>query len=136
MYTTYDVFNDMLGFRNMFNRFFWEAPSTTTIVEYPYINLYEKDDELDLRVSAPGVNTEDLNLQLVNNSLLIEGEKKRDYQDKPYIRKERRFGRFKKSVKLPYKVDANSIKATMKDGIIWIKLVKSDEAKPKRIELK
>ena len=136
MYTTYDVFNDVLGMRNMIERFFRDTPSASRIKESPYINLYENEDELEIKVVVPGFKVEDLNLELVDHSLLIEGEKKSDYVEKPYIRKEREFGRFKKSVKLPFKVDANSVNAAMKDGILSVKLVKSEEAKPKKISIK
>ena len=136
MYTTYDIFDDLLGMRRMLANYFRDTPTSSRVREYPYINLYENGDNLDIRVIAPGIKVEDIDLQLVNGTLTIEGEKKVDYQDKPYIRKERRFGKFKKSMKLPYSVDVNNILANMKDGILWIKLTKSAEAKPKRIEIK
>ncbi|MDY6934105.1 MAG: Hsp20/alpha crystallin family protein [Spirochaetota bacterium] len=136
MYTTYDIFDDLLGMRRMFDNFFKDIPSTTRVREYPYINLYENGDDLDISIIAPGIKVEDVDLHLINNSLIIEGNKKDDYQDKPYIRKERRFGKFKKSVKLPFRVDINNIHATMNNGILWVKLQKSDEDKPKKIDIK
>lgn len=135
MYTTYDIFDDLLGARNWFDRFWTELPRGSRIVDTPYLNLYEKDDNLEIAVLAPGLKVEDLNIQLVDNSLIIEGVKKSDYEDKPYIRKEREFDAFKKSVRLPYRVDAANIKATMKEGILTIKLAKAEEAKPKKIQI-
>ncbi len=82
-----------------------------------------------------GVKTENIDIHLINDSLVIEGEKKNDYEDKPYLRKERQFGPFKKSIKLPYRVDPNKIAADMKNGILMIRLSKSEEAKPKKIEI-
>jgi HSP20 family protein len=135
MYTTYDVFDDILNLRNVFDRFFQEIPIQRR-VDFPYINLYEKDDAITVKVIVPGVKSEDFEIQLTDNSLVIEGERKSDYADKPYIRKERYFTRFKKSVKLPYDVDRDKISASLKDGILTITLVKSEAAKPKKIEIK
>lgn len=135
MYATYDVFEDLMGMRNWFDRYFSEIPSARGAVDYPYVNLYEKDDTIEVKLTAPGISGEDLNIELLDNSLYIEGDKKDDYKDKPYIRKERSFGKFKKSVKLPYRVDSEKIEASMKDGILTIRLVKSEEAKPRKIEI-
>jgi HSP20 family protein len=135
MYTTYNIFNDVLNLRNVFDRFFQEIPIQRRF-DFPYINLYEKDDTITVKVMVPGVKTEDFDIQLTDTSLVIEGERKSDYADKPYIRKERYFTRFKKSVKLPYDVDRDKISASLKDGILTITLVKSEAAKPKRIEIK
>jgi HSP20 family protein len=135
MYTTYDIFDDVLNLRNVFDRFFQEVPIRRR-VDFPYINLYEKDDTVTVKVMVPGVKREDFDIQLNDTSLVIEGERKSDYADKPYIRKERYFTRFKKSVKLPYDVDRDKIGASLKDGILTITLVKSEAAKPKKIEIK
>jgi len=135
MYSTFDVFDELLGMRNMFDRYINEIPYERKAIEYPYVNLYENGDEIEINVVAPGIKGEDLNIQLIDNVLNIEGEKKEDHVDKSYIRTERDFGKFRKSIKLPYKVDNNRIEAGMKDGILTIKLVKSEEAKPKKIEI-
>jgi HSP20 family protein len=135
MYTTYDIFDDILNLRNVFDRFFQEMPVRRS-VEFPYINLYEKDDTVEIKAVFPGVKVEDLDIQLTDSSLVIEGERKSDYVDKPYIRREREFSKFKKSIKLPYDVDRDKISASLKDGILTIKLVKSESAKPKKIEIK
>jgi len=136
MYTTYDIFDDAMGLRNLVERFFDENPIRTRRVNFPYVNMIENNDEVILKVLLPGVDAGSLDLQIVDNSLFIAGEKKVDLKDKPYIRMEREFGKFQKSVKLPYRVDHNNIQASMSDGILTIKLAKAEEAKPKKIEIK
>jgi len=137
MYTTYNLFNDVLNLRDVFDDFFRRVPSRgARRIEFPYVNLYEKDDEIVIKAILPCVTSEDINVQLIDNGLLIEGERKIDYADSPYIRKERAFGKFKKSIRLPYDVDSNKINATLKDGIMTIKLAKSEAAKPKKIAIK
>lgn len=135
MYSTFDVFDELLGMRNWFDRYLNEIPSGRLTIEYPYVNLYESGDEIEIKVVAPGIKGEDFNIQLIDNTLYIEGEKKDDHVDKSYIRKERDFGKFRKAVKLPCRVDNSRIDAGMKEGILTIKLLKSEEAKPKKIEI-
>ena len=136
MYTTYDVFDDVVNLRNLVDRFFTEAPAARRNVEYPYVNLRENNDEVVITALLPGVGVDSLNIQLIDNSLVLEGDKKSDVQDKPYIRKERVFGRFQKAVRLPYRVDGDKIEAGLKDGILTIRLAKAEEARPKKIEIR
>jgi len=135
MLTTYDFLDDMTGLRNWFDGFFSDRPYMTRRAEYPYVNLYENSDAIEVVVLAPGVKGENINLQLIDNRLTIETEKNIDYKDKPYIRKERNFGSFKKTVVLPYRVDSNKIEANMKDGILTVKLIRAEETKPRKIEI-
>ncbi|HNU92393.1 MAG TPA: Hsp20/alpha crystallin family protein [Spirochaetota bacterium] len=136
MYTTYDVFDEMVNLRDLVDRFFTEAPALRRNVEYPYVNLRENNDEVVVTAVLPGVKADSLEILLEDASLLLEGEKKSDVQDKPYIRKERAFGKFKKAVKLPYRVDGDKIEAGLKDGILTVKLAKAEEARPKKIEIR
>lgn len=133
---TYDIFNDMLNLRDLVDTFLNENLMRRPRREFPHVDLFEGQDEIELRALVPGIKAEDLNLHLVGDSLIIEGEKKSDYTEHPYLRKERQFGVFKKSIKLPYRVDADRIEAELKNGILAIRLKKSDEAKPKKIEIK
>ena len=135
MFTTFDVFDELLGSRNWLAGLWSGTPFSGVATDYPYVNLYEKDDQIEIAFLAPGENVEDINLQLVDNALIIEGEKKNDYEEKPYIRKERNFGVFKKTVKLPFVVDANNIEAGISNGILIVKLVKSEDVRPRKIEI-
>lgn len=137
MFTTYDIFNELLGLRNTVDSFFNELPIRSgSYSEFPYINIYNKNDSIIIKAIMPGVAQEEISIDLVGNGLIISGERKSDLKDNPYIRKEREFGKFKKSIKLPYSVDRDNIDAGLKDGILTIKLVKSEDAKPKRIEIR
>jgi HSP20 family protein len=136
MYSTYDIFDGLRELRSVVDTFFKDTPSLSRRFEFPYVNLHEDNNALTVRALAPGVKVEEMNIHLVDNGLIIEGEKKADYEQKPYIRKERSFGKFQKSIKLPFRVDVNNIQASMRDGILTVKLFKSEDAKPRRIEIK
>jgi len=131
----YDIFDDIFELRNIVDRYFDEMPAHTRKRDFPYISVYEGNDELTIKAFAPGVKSDDINVQLVDNSLIIQGEKKDDYANQAYIRKERQFGKFNKSVKLPYRVDPDRVSAEMKNGILVIKLVRSEDTKPRKIEI-
>jgi len=135
MYTAYNILDDMIRLRNVFDDFFTNT-GTASRSDFPYVNLYEDGDNIELRAIIPGVESKDIDIQLTQDGLIITGERKSDLKDKPYIRKERDFGKFKKSVKLPYSVDREKINASLKDGILTVTLTKSEEAKPKKIEIK
>jgi len=132
---TYNIFDDALELRNLVDNFFSDYPVRGRNRQYPYTELYEGSDGIEIHAIMPGVKAEDLDIQLVDDTLLIEGEKKNDYTDNPYIRREREFGKFKKTLKLPYRVEANKVKADLKNGILVIKLEKSENAKPRRITI-
>jgi HSP20 family protein len=136
MYTTYDVFSDLVGLRDMVDRFFNERSQTLKRSDYPFVNLYESNDTIEITSLLPGVKNDEVNIQLVGDTLVIEGDRKNDNGDKSYIRREREFGKFRKTVKLPYSVDSNRVEASLKDGVISIRLSKSEDAKPKKIEIR
>jgi len=133
---TYDIFHDLVDLRSLIDDFFGDTGARYGRKEFPYIQLYEGEDELEIRAAVPGLNAADLDLQLVDNTLVIEGEKKKDYSENPYLRRERNFGKFKKTVRLPYGVDGSSIKAELKNGILAVRLARSEDTKPKKIEIK
>lgn len=136
MFSTYNMFDEMLDLRNVIERFFDENPVTAARADFPPVNLYEEADGIEVTAFMPGVRADSLNLQLLNQSLVIEGEKKSDLQEKPYVRRERTFGIFQKSVRLPFKVDPGSVEATLRDGVLTVRLTKAPEARAKKIEVK
>lgn len=136
MFSTYNMFDEMLDLRNVIERFFDENPVTAARADFPPVNLYEEAEGIEVTAFMPGVRADSLNLQLLNQSLVIEGEKKSDLQEKPYVRRERTFGTFQKSVRLPFKVDPGSVEATLRDGVLTVRLTKAPEARAKKIEVK
>lgn len=130
---TYNTFDDMRKLRNIFDDFFTDQKYSTGNTEFPPVRVLEENDTITLYAVLPGVSNEDIDIQMVDNSLLIHGEKKEDYENQPYLRRERFFGEFKKSIKLPYRMNSNDVNAELSNGILKITLTKSEEAKPKKI---
>ncbi len=133
MYCTYDVFDDALKLRDLVNSCFRNAHS---VKEVPLFNLYENGDQLTIKALMPGVKAEDLNIELADRVLKIEGEKKSDCADKHYLRTERNFGTFRKAISLPFDVDREKISATLADGVFTVTMEKSEASRSRKIEIK
>lgn len=103
----------------------------------PTLDVFQNDDNVTVKVELPGMKKEDISIALHDGILTISGERKFEEQSGTgeNFRSERFFGKFHRSVALPTAVDAAKVKASYKDGILEVTLPKSEEAKPKKIEV-
>ena len=103
----------------------------------PALDVYEDKDNVYVRAELPGMRKEEIEVSLHNGSLSISGERKSEdkFKDAEVYRGERFFGRFQRSVTLPTPVAVDKIKAQYKDGILTVTLPKTEEAKPKHIDV-
>jgi HSP20 family protein len=103
----------------------------------PALDLYEDKDNLYVKMEMPGMKREDIDVSLHEGSLSVSGERKSEqkHQDAEVYRAERFFGRFQRTVTLPTPVAADKVKAQYQDGILTITLPKTEEAKPKHINV-
>jgi len=104
----------------------------------PLVDIYEEKDSIHLDVELPGMESKDVKINVENDMLTIQGERKDEtsHKDKDYHRVERYYGTFCRSFALPTNVDRENIKASFKNGILKVKLPKKEEAKPKQISIK
>ena len=104
----------------------------------PALDVHEDKDQFVVTAELPGMKKEEINLSLHDGSLSISGERKAEqkYQDAEVHRSERFVGRFQRTVTLPTPVAMDKVKAQYKDGILTVILPKSEEAKPKQIDVK
>jgi HSP20 family protein len=110
----------------------WEGVFT------PAVDLVEEKDHFVLKADLPGLTKDDVSVTLQDNYLTIKGEKKHEAETKDANRylSERVYGAFSRTIELPATVDAKKIDATFKDGVLRVTLPKTEEAKPKQIEVK
>jgi HSP20 family protein len=104
----------------------------------PAVDILEKGDDLVIRAEIPGVDKDDIDINVENNTLSIRGERKREEEcdeDRAY-KKERVFGSFVRTFRLPRTVDSSRISAKYTNGVLELQLPKADEAKARRIEIK
>jgi HSP20 family protein len=103
----------------------------------PALDLYEDKDHLYVKMELPGMKREEIDVSLHEGSLSVSGERKSEqkHEDAEVYRAERFFGRFQRTVTLPTPVAADKVKAQYQDGILSITLPKTEEAKPKHINV-
>jgi HSP20 family protein len=103
----------------------------------PALDLYEDKDNLYVKAELPGMKREEIDVSLHEGSLSVSGERKSEqkHEDAEVYRAERFFGRFQRTVTLPTTVAAEKVKAQYQDGILTITLPKTEEAKPKHIDV-
>lgn len=102
----------------------------------PALDLYQTNDDIVAVVELPGMRKEDIELSLHDGMLTISGERKEETRDgEKTARTERFIGKFRRSVSLPTRVDANKVNATYKDGVLTVTLPKAEEVKPKQIQV-
>lgn len=104
------------------------------------LDMYETGDSIVVKVKAAGFSKDDISLDIESNHLTISGNSKsqseEENKDKKYYRKEIRSMSFTRSVDLPVPVVSDKASAMFKDGVLTVTLPKSEEAKPKKIEIK
>jgi HSP20 family protein len=103
----------------------------------PALDVYEDKENFIVKAELPGMKKEDIEVSLHSDSLSISGERKSETKEESAdaCRAERYFGRFQRTVTLPVPVAADKVKAQYKDGILTITLPKTEEAKPKQIDV-
>jgi len=103
----------------------------------PAVDISETDDEFIVTADVPGTKKEDIKISVANNTLTIRGEKKNVREDKGenYHRMERCYGTFERTFSLPSGVDAENIRAKVRDGVLEIRLPKSKEARPLEVKI-
>lgn len=103
----------------------------------PALDLHEDKDNFIVKIELPGMKKEDIDISLHEGSLSISGERKneQEFENAEICRSERFVGRFQRTVELPSAVAHDQVKAQYKDGVLTVTLPKTEEAKPKQINV-
>ncbi len=142
----YDPWRDVLSLRDEIDRLFedflpvrsGERRDYYAEVWAPAVDIYETKDDVIVKAELPGMKKDDIKINIVDNSLVIEGEKKqeKEVKEENYYRVERRYGAFRRVIDIPVPVKTDEVEAVYKDGVLEVKLPKKEEVKPKEIEVK
>jgi HSP20 family protein len=101
------------------------------------VDITEDDKEYIIKTELPEVKKEEVKVSVENGLLTIVGERKFEKEEnKKYHRVERAYGRFIRSFVLPEGVDPDKVNAEFRDGVLKVHLAKSEQTKPKQIEVK
>ncbi len=126
-------------YRQITRRNVWEAMneknSNEPKVIFP-VDIRMAEAEYLIEAFLPGVSPEDVDVEIENNIVTIKGEIKieRNENDR-YLLKERPSGIFQRSIELPDDIDANQVDAELKNGVLTLRLAKTEMAKPRKIKI-
>jgi len=141
----WEPFNEMVSLRDAVNSLFedsfirpgaWPLPFDGGSLSVP-ADVIETKDNIVVKLSAPGVKPEEIDIAVVGDTLTIKGEMKSEeqFEEGSYIRKERRFGSFQRTFSLPASVASDKAKAEFEHGVLTLTLPKAEQAKPKSIKV-
>lgn len=104
----------------------------------PRIDVFEEENEVVVKAEVPGLERENIELSLEGDTLTIKGEKKKEekLEDEDYFYCERYYGAFSRRVELPTEVQTDKVKATLKNGVLEVRLPKTETAKKKEQKIK
>lgn len=103
----------------------------------PYTDIVDKDGELVLTADIPGVEKEDIKINISDGSIEISAETKKEEKEEKegYIRRERSYGRYYRSYSLPAAVDPEKVKAKYNNGVLEVRLPKTEAKKGKSVKI-
>lgn len=137
-----NTFQEVERLQNEMNRLWGLVSGTPSRGErvgiYPPVVVSEDNDYLYVRAELPGVETNQLDLSVVNDQLILRGERKTGEEGGKvnYHRREREEGIFRRVIALPSRVNTEQVEARTKNGILTIKLAKAEEVKSRPIQIK
>jgi HSP20 family protein len=115
------------------------AKDALTVFDWaPTVDIVETNEDFQIKAELPEVKKEDVKVSVDNGVLRIEGERtqEKEVKGKKFHRVERSYGSFLRRFTLPENVDESQVRADFKDGILSVRLQKTEKAKPKSIEVK
>lgn len=133
----FSTFEDMVSdmWRNWPTLF--SADSTQSLLR-PAMDVIENDKDLTVRVDLPGMSSDDVNIEIEDNVLTVSGEigDTVEQEGDRYHYRERRFGSFQRSLRLPNTIDADKVEAHFENGVLSVVMPKLPQAQPKQIKIK
>lgn len=137
----YRPLRDMLTVQDEVNRmidsFFRPAEAEVSGGWIPSCDVRENETDFVVRAELPGVNKDEIKINLVNNTLTIRGEKKQESEEKKgnWHRVERTFGTFERALTFPANVQQEQIKARFTNGVLEITVPKAESARTREIKI-
>ena len=104
----------------------------------PVVDVFEEKDDIVVKAELPGMEKDNIQVNLTDHTLTIKGEKKKveEIKKENYYRAERSYGSFLRTLDLPNEVRADKVKASFKNGILEVRMPKTEEAKAKEVKVK
>ncbi|MBI5650005.1 MAG: Hsp20/alpha crystallin family protein [Chloroflexi bacterium] len=141
----WEPLRDFVSLRDAMDRLFeesftapprgWIAPLSAAELA---MDLYETPEDVTIKAALPGIKPEDVEITITGNTLHLRGESKEENEikDKNYLRRERRYGSFERTIALPGGLQADKAEATFENGVLTLRVPKSEQTKTKTIKVK
>ena len=143
---TWDIVREMENLRREMDQVFrglgmGRMPAPTFLPglefgEYPRINVSEDANNVYVEALVPGIEPQDIDLNVMKGTLTLSGERKEEFGERTWHRRERGTGKFLRAIELPVGVNPEGVDARYQSGILTVTLPRSEEAKPKKIVIK
>lgn len=137
---SFDPFENLLRLQRDLDRIFGKPSSDFGLAGpsvFPPINVFGDKDGVVVRAEVPGLAADALNLEVEASHLTLSGERKFEpRQDGGYHRRERRGGKFSRTLRLPQDLDTQGTTAELSNGILTVRIPKKAAAQPRQIEVK
>lgn len=136
MLATWDLFRDLRSVEDGFDRLTGRAFSRDRWV--PALDVRESDDRFEVTLDLPGLEPDDVKVTFEDGMLTVSGRRRFSSEDtgETWHRIERSFGTFARSIRLPQTADREEIEATFDRGVLTVSVPKTEQAKPRTIEVK
>jgi HSP20 family protein len=141
----WDPMRDLAGIQDKMNQIFEDTFTHTRGREEgltggmwtPAVDIYETDANVVVKAELPGVQKDQVGVEVKDGVLTLRGERKyeKEVKEENFHRIERSYGTFQRAFSLPTSVDQENISAVMKDGVLEVTLPKREAAKPKQINV-
>ena len=134
--TRWDPFAELSELRSRFDRMFDQFDGRERVWT-PAIDVVRDNGNLVIHAELPGITSEEVKIEVEDDILTVSGEheERKDEKDKHFLRRERRFGSFSRSMALPPGVDAEKIKAKTHDGVVEVTVPLPKEAKKETVKI-
>jgi HSP20 family protein len=121
----------------VFDAFFGNGSGSRARRWVPAMDLVETGDELVLRADLPGLDRDDVKIEIKDGTLTVSGERRAEHEERSegYYRVERASGNFSRSLSLPRGVDADAVAAEFDRGVLEVRIPKPEERKPHRVAI-
>ncbi len=131
-------FAELRSLQREMNRLFDGYEGGTSMSRFPALNVWGNSENVIVTAELPGLEADDLDINVVNNQLTIKGERKAEKPAENAVchRSERETGKFVRTVRLPYAIENDKVTAKYENGVLTITLPRHEATKPKRIEIK
>jgi HSP20 family protein len=136
--TDWRPFSDFAELRHRLDQAFRDLGDGVEHRWTPSVDLVKKDDALILRADLPGFKPDEVKIEVEGDVLTVSGEHHEGTEEKrdDYMRRERRYGSFSRSMTLPHGITADEIEATSEDGVLELKIPIPKSEEKRAVEIK